>query len=133
MVGPAVAVVSCVCSIGRAAGGGSVAGRISFGGVIAFLFADLIALPLLLVYRRYYGRRLMLRMLAVFWAVMSLAGLATGGLFRLAGRAPSGHRSPAPSPHLAWDYTTWLNIAALGLLAVVYRAARDRQPAPCHT
>ena len=64
-------------------------GGISFGGVIAFLFADLITFPLLLIYRRYYGTRLMLRMLVVFWALMSTAGLVTEIIFRAAGAVPT--------------------------------------------
>ena len=65
-------------------------GGISFGGVIAFIFADLIAFPLLMIYRRYYGTRLMLRMLVVFWALMSTAGLLTECIFRAAGLVPTG-------------------------------------------
>ena len=57
-------------------------GGISFGGVIAFIFADLITLPLLLIYRKYYGTRLTLRLLVWFWAVMAVAGLAVEGHLR---------------------------------------------------
>ena len=71
-------------------------GGISFGGVISFIFADLITFPLLLIYRRYYGTRLMLRMLAVFWALMSTAGLVTEGIF-----CPGGGR-PRPSGPPPW-------------------------------
>ena len=77
IVGPFIAIISFVCSIGNVPLAAALwSGGISFGGVIAFIFADLIAFPLLLIYRRYYGTRLMLRMLAVFWALMSTAGLA---------------------------------------------------------
>ena len=92
IVGPFVAMISFVCSIGNVPLAAALwHGGISFGGVIAFLFADLIAFPLLLIYRRYYGTRLMLRLLAIFWAVMAAAGLITEVLFRAAGRA----RDPA--------------------------------------
>ena len=64
-------------------------GGISFGGVISFIFADLITLPLLLIYRRYYGRHLMLKLLATFWIVMSAAGLIVEYLFRGLGIEPT--------------------------------------------
>ena len=90
IVGPFVAMISFVCSIGNVPLAAALwQGGISFGGVIAFLFADLIAFPLLLIYRRYYGTRLMLRLLAVFWAVMAAAGLITEVLFRAAGLVPA--------------------------------------------
>ena len=78
MLGPFLAIISFVCSIGNVPLAAALwTGGTSFGGTIAFVFADLITLPLLLIYRRYYGTRLTLRLLAVFWATMSLAGLAT--------------------------------------------------------
>ena len=98
IVGPFIAIISFVCSIGNVPLAAALwSGGISFGGVIAFIFADLIAFPLLLIYRRYYGTRLMLRMLAVFWALMSTAGLLTELLFRAAGLVPTDaadHRRP---------------------------------------
>ena len=90
IVGPFIAIISFVCSIGNVPLAAALwKGGISFGGVIAFIFADLIAFPLLLIYRRYYGTRLMLRMLVVFWALMSTAGLLTELLFRAAGLVPT--------------------------------------------
>ena len=90
IVGPFIAIISFVCSIGNVPLAAALwSGGISFGGVIAFIFADLIAFPLLLIYRRYYGTRLMLRMLVVFWALMSTAGLITELLFRAAGLVPT--------------------------------------------
>ena len=125
VVGPFVAIISFVCSIGNVPMAAALwNGGISFGGVLSFLFADLIAFPMLLVYRRAYGTRLMIRMLAVFWAVMSLAGLLTEGLFHLTGWVPTTravHLAASPS---WWGPTTWLNLAALVLLAAVWRAAR---------
>ena len=89
IVGPFIAIISFVCSIGNVPLAAALwKGGISFGGVISFIFADLIAFPLLLIYRRYYGTRLMLRMLVVFWALMSTAGLITEGIFRAAGLVP---------------------------------------------
>jgi uncharacterized membrane protein YraQ (UPF0718 family) len=128
LVGPLVAVVSFVCSIGNVPLAAALwKGGIAFGGVISFLFADLITLPLLLVYRRYYGTRLMLRMLAVFWLVMSVAGLATEGIFRAAGLVPASRTIRAAAGQPAWNYTTWLNIAFLLVLAAGIWANRNRQ------
>jgi hypothetical protein len=77
----------------------------SSGGVASFLSADLITLPLLLIYRKYYGGRLTLRLLATFWLVMSSAGLATRYLFQALGAIPTTrphpdrHSSPGLEPH----------------------------------
>jgi uncharacterized protein len=128
LIGPLIAVVSFVCSIGNVPLAAALwQGGISFGGVVSFLFADLITLPLLLVYRRYYGTRLMLRMLAVFWLVMSLAGLATEGIFRAAGLVPASRTIRAAAGQPGWNYTTWLNIAFLLVLAAGIWAHRNRQ------
>ena len=90
IVGPFIAIISFVCSIGNVPLAAALwKGGISFGGVISFIFADLITFPLLLIYRRYYGARLTLRMLALFWVVMSTAGLITEGIFRAAGLVPT--------------------------------------------
>lgn len=86
VVGPFVAIISFVCSIGNVPLAAALwKGGISFGGVVSFVFADLITLPLLVIYRKMYGRRMVLRMLGVFWLVMSLAGLATEELFNALG------------------------------------------------
>ena len=97
---PAVAIASFVCSVGNVPLAAALwHGGISFGGVISFVFADLITLPLLLVYRRYYGARLTLKLLALFWAVMSAAGLAVEELFRAAGDRPLEAASAPGADH----------------------------------
>jgi hypothetical protein len=101
-------------------------GGSSFGGVVSFLFADLIAFPLLLVYRRFYGTRLMLRMLAVFWAVMSIAGLITEGIFRAAGLVPTSRPAAVVAEHLSWNYTTYLNLVFLAFFGILYWVYRHR-------
>jgi uncharacterized membrane protein YraQ (UPF0718 family)/YHS domain-containing protein len=127
VVGPFIAVISFVCSIGNVPLAAALwKGGISFGGVISFLFADLISFPLLLVYRRYYGTRLMARMLVVFWAAMSTAGLITGEIFSAAGLVPRTHPAQVAPAHFAWDYTTYLNIVFLALFAVLYWLYRNR-------
>jgi uncharacterized membrane protein YraQ (UPF0718 family)/YHS domain-containing protein len=127
LVGPFIAIISFVCSIGNVPLAAALwHGGISFGGVIAFLFADLITFPLLLIYRRYYGTRLMLRMLAVFWALMSTAGLVTEVLFQAAGAVPTVRPATVAPTEFSWNYTTWLNIVFLGVFAVLYWTYRNR-------
>ena len=128
VVGPFIAIISFVCSIGNVPLAAALwKGGISFGGVVAFIFADLITFPLLLIYRRYYGTRLMLRMLATFWVVMSTAGLITEGLFRVTGLVPTVKPGPISPPHFQWNFTTYLNIVFLALFGLLYWVYRNRQ------
>jgi uncharacterized membrane protein YraQ (UPF0718 family)/YHS domain-containing protein len=128
IVGPFIAIISFVCSVGNVPLAAALwKGGISFGGVISFIFADLIAFPLLLIYRRYYGLRLTVRMLVVFWTVMSTAGLITEGIFRLAGLVPTTRPSQVSPAHFSWDYTTYLNIIFLGVFGVLYWTYRNRE------
>jgi uncharacterized membrane protein YraQ (UPF0718 family) len=121
VVGPPIAIVSFVCSIGNVPLAAALwKDGISFGGVVAFVFADLITLPLLLVYRRYYGTRLTARILIAFWSVMSLAGLATQELFAAVGWIPT-HRPRVVAPeHFLGGVTVGLNavFVLVGLAAV---------------
>ncbi|PZS38770.1 MAG: hypothetical protein DLM62_11895, partial [Pseudonocardiales bacterium] len=127
-LGPLLAILAFVCSIGNVPLAAALwVGGISFGGVISFVFADLITLPLLLIYRKYYGTRLTLRLLAVFWAVMSIAGLATEYLFAAVHLVPTGHPQTVAMEGVTWDYTTILNIIALAVFAVLYWLYRNRE------
>jgi uncharacterized protein len=127
-LGPLLAILAFVCSIGNVPLAAALwGGGISFGGVISFVFADLITLPLLLIYRKYYGTPLTLRLLAVFWAVMSAAGLATEYLFRALGLVPAGHPRSVAMGGVAWNYTTILNIIALATFGVLYWLYRNRE------
>src|SRR3954467_11924275 len=124
VLGPFLAIISFVCSIGNVPlEAGFWTGGITFGGTIAFVFADLIALPLLLIYRKYYGTRLTAKLLAAFWATMSLAGLTTAQPFRALGLAPP----PDPPQHgmvgrdvWGWNSTTVLDLVALAAFAGIY-------------
>ena len=128
IVGPFIAIISFVCSIGNVPLAAALwHGGISFGGVIAFLFADLITFPLLMIYRKYYGTRLMLRMLVVFWALMSTAALLTELIFHAAGAVPTTRPATVVSDGFAWNYTTYLNIVFLALFAVLYWLYRNRE------
>jgi len=128
IVGPFIAIISFVCSIGNVPLAAALwSGGISFGGVISFIFADLIALPLLLIYRRYYGTRMTLRMLTLFWAVMSTAGLITEGIFWAVGAIPTTRPTTIAPAHFQWNYTTYLNIVFLALFGLLYWTYRNRE------
>jgi len=127
LLGPLLAILAFVCSIGNVPLAAALwVGGISFGGVISFVFADLITLPLLLIYRKYYGGRLTLRLLAVFWAVMSGAGLAVEYLFTLLGLVPTTRPHLVATEGVSWNYTTVLNMIALAGFAVLYWLYRNR-------
>ncbi len=133
IVGPFIAMVSCVCSIGNVPLAAALwSGGISFGGVISFLFADLLALPILFIYRTLYGWRMALRMLLGFWAVMSTAGLLTEYLFRALHIIPVHRPLVVNSDHLAWNYTTVLNIIFLGAFAVAVWLSKQPRTGVAH-
>jgi len=128
IVGPFIAFISFVCSIGNVPMAAALwHGGISFGGVIAFIFADLIALPLVLIYRKYYGNRLALRLFLTFYAVMAAAGLIVEGLFAVTGGIPKTRPETIVATHFRWDYTTILNIVFLVVFAVLYWLYRNRE------
>jgi uncharacterized membrane protein YraQ (UPF0718 family) len=127
LIGPVVAVISFVCSIGNVPLAVVLwKGGISFGGVVAFIFADLIIAPILNIYRKYYGARMALFILATFYATMAFAGyvieIAFGGL----GLIPDRASAKIPDQGVSWDYTTWLNIVFLALaVALIVRFIRS--------
>jgi YHS domain-containing protein len=102
-------------------------GGISFGGVIAFIFADLIALPLVLIYRKYYGKKLTFRLFFLFYGVMAAAGLIVEGLFWATGLIPEDRPETIVETSFQWNYTTVLNILFLAVFAVLYWLYRNRE------
>src|SRR5438552_10743630 len=89
VIGPVISMLSFVCSVGNVPLAAVLwNGGISFGGVISFIFADLIILPIINIYRKYYGGRMSLYLLGVSYAAMVLAGFLVGGAFQLLGVAP---------------------------------------------
>jgi uncharacterized protein len=120
IIAPLIALLSFVCSVGNV----PLAvvlwnGGISFGGVISFIFADLIILPILDIYRRYYGWRTTLYLLVTSYAAMVVAGLVIGGLFQAIGITPQHRQITVFQSGPTWNYTTYLNLAALALAAVL--------------
>jgi hypothetical protein len=120
LIGPAIAMISFVCSIGNVPLAAVLwNGGISFGGVLAFIFADLLILPILDIYRRYYGLKTAGFILVSFYATMATAGLAVEFLFEMLGLEPTVRDAKVVLAHVAWNYTTYLNIAFLALGALL--------------
>jgi len=120
LIGPVVAIISFVCSIGNVPLAVVLwKGGISFGGVVAFIFADLIIAPILNIYRKYYGARMALFLLGTFYATMAIAGYIVELVFGGLGLIPSPARARIPDQGVSWDYTTWLNIIFLILAAAL--------------
>jgi uncharacterized protein len=133
LLGPVVAFLTFVCSVGNIPlaavlwGGG-----ISFAGVIAFIYADLLIIPLIIVYLRYYGRRVTVRLVAIMFLAMAAAALAVDAIFSAADLVPSTRPSieSITERGIGWNYTTFLNVvffAVAGALVslTIRRGARD--------
>jgi len=133
VLGPVVAALSFVCSVGNVPLAAVLwAGGISFSGVIAFIYADLIIVPIVLIYRKYYGGAVTVRIVAIMFVAIVAAALAVDGLFAAAGLTPT-HRPSIDSISnrgITWNYTTALNIVfaliAAALLGLTFRrGAKD--------
>jgi uncharacterized protein len=127
VIGPLVAVISFVCSIGNVPLAAVLwNGGISFGGVLAFIFADLIILPILNIYRKYYGIRMASFIAGTFYAAMVLAGLAVDLIFKAVGLQRTTRNAKVVEASIHLNYTTVLNVIFLGLAALlVYRFVRN--------
>jgi uncharacterized protein len=118
IIGPVISMLSFVCSIGNAPLAAVLWSRgISFGGVIAFIFADLIIVPILVIYRKYYGTRMMLTILGIFYANMVAAGYIIEFTFGGLGLVPADRTAKVTGTGITWNYTTVLNIIFLLLAA----------------
>jgi uncharacterized membrane protein YraQ (UPF0718 family)/YHS domain-containing protein len=123
ILGPIVAILSFVCSVGNAPLAAVLwAGGISFSGVIAFIFADLLIVPIVLAYNKYYGRELTARLVAIMFVATILAALAVDGIFTVAGLVPSERPSieSVTSRGVSLNYTAFLNIIFLGVAAGLF-------------
>ena len=120
LVGPIIAVLSFVCSIGNVPLAAVLyQGGISFGGVISFMFADLIIIPILLIYRKYYGTRMMLTLLGGFYLTMVIGGYLVEGIFQLFNLVPDNASVQVVEQGITWNYTTVLNIISFLLAAAL--------------
>jgi uncharacterized protein len=136
VVGPLIAVLSFVCSVGNVPLAAVLwSGGIGFGGVVAFLFADLIVLPIVLAYRKYYGTAFALRITALMLVTIIVAALIVDGIFGLVGLVPTG---PRPSRtdvfgSVGLDYKLVLNVIATAIFLTLFWLSRDQGAhSACH-
>ena len=120
LIGPGVAILSFVCSIGNVPLAAVLwNGGISFGGVLAFIFADLLILPILDIYRRYYGWKMAGFIFATFYVTMATAGLVVEFLFQGLRLQPTTRNAKVVMAHVSWNYSTYLNIVFLVIGALL--------------
>jgi uncharacterized membrane protein YraQ (UPF0718 family)/YHS domain-containing protein len=123
IIGPIIAVLSFVCSVGNVPLAAVLwSGGISFAGVLAFLFADLIVLPILMIYRKYYGTRFTVRITALMFITMVIAALIVDGIFSALGLIPTGPRPTRADifSSIAVNYKLALNVLGLGIFAGLF-------------
>jgi hypothetical protein len=135
LIGPLVAMLSFVCSIGNVPLAAVLwNGGISFGGAISFIFADLIVIPILRIYRKYYGGKVTVFLFVTFYITMAAAGFLVEILFGALGLIPTDRNAQVIEASVTWNYTTVLNIVFLVLAAVlVVRFLRTGGPAMLRT
>jgi hypothetical protein len=115
LVGPVIAILSFVCSVGNIPLASHLwSNGISFGGVVSFIYGDLLVIPLILIYAKYYGARATAWIAAIFYATMVLSGIVVDLIFSAVGIVPTGARPPSAVSHamIRWNYTSWLDIVA---------------------
>jgi uncharacterized membrane protein YraQ (UPF0718 family) len=139
LVGPIIAVISFVCSVGNIPLASLLwAHGISFGGVISFIYADLIVIPIIVIYAKYYGVRAAAWITAIFYVSMVLAGIIVDLIFSSLGLIPKGARPPSAieHAHIVWNYTSWLDLVALvfaaWLLFLYFRSRKHAYAHACH-
>jgi uncharacterized protein len=136
VVGPLIAVLSFVCSVGNVPLAAVLwSGGIGFGGVVAFLFADLIVIPIVLAYRKYYGTEFALRISALMLVTIIIAALIVDGVFGLVGLVPTGPRPTRTDVFgsVGLDYKLVLNVIATAIFLTLFWLSRDRSSgASCH-
>src|SRR6266550_4654438 len=115
LVGPIIAMISFVCSVGNIPLASLLWSHgISFGGVISFVYADLIVIPLIIIYAKYYGVRAAAWITGIFYVAMVISGVVVDLIFNALGLIPNGLRPPSAveHAHIIWNYTSWLDVAA---------------------
>ncbi len=130
LVGPLIAAATFVCSVGNIPLASVLwSGGISFGGVVSFIYADLIVIPLVLIYRKYYGGKAAAYITGVLFVSMAGAGIIVDLLFAALGLIPQRPRMGGMTEHMefAWNYTTWLDVLAAAVFLMflfTHRRAR---------
>jgi hypothetical protein len=120
VIGPVISLLSFICSIGNAPLAAVLwNGGISFGGVVAFIFTDLIIIPILIIYRKYYGTKMMLALLGIFYATMVAGGYIIEFTFGGLGLVPAERAAKVTGTGITWNYTTILNIIFLLVAAAL--------------
>ena len=134
LIGPLVAVISFVCSVGNIPLAAVLwNGGISFGGVVAFIFADLIILPILNIYRKYYGLKMAGFLFATFYVAMASAAVIVDLIFGRLALIPSERKARVVEVSITWNYTTWLNLVFLILAGLlIWRFLKTGGPAMLH-
>jgi len=139
LVGPIIAMISFVCSVGNIPLASLLWSHgISFGGVISFIYADLIVIPIIIIYAKYYGARAAAWITGIFYASMVLAGIVIDLVFSGLGLIPQGSRPPSAveHAHVIWNYTSWLDVAAaifaVWLLFLHFKSRDKERPSACH-
>ena len=136
-IGPLIALASFVCSVGNIPLAALLwSSGIGFGGVIAFIYGDLLVLPLLFAYRKYYGTKLAAYLAVVLFISMVIAGIIVDWIFTTIGLAPAQHQASAAMMHpgFSWNYTTWLDFIAIAFgawLIFVHRKSRHESQRHC--
>lgn len=120
ILGPFIAIISFVCSVGNVPLSAALWNSgISFGGTISFIFADLITLPLVFIYRKFYGTQLTVKLVAIFWFTMSVSGFITEKLFSGFGWLPAHHGLVPHASKIGNNLTTWLDLFALVMAGII--------------
>ena len=139
LVGPIIAMISFVCSVGNIPLASLLWSHgISFGGVISFIYADLIVIPIIIIYAKYYGVRAAAWITGIFYVSMVLAGIVVDLAFSALGLIPDGLRPPSAveHAHIIFNYTSWLDVAgaifAAWLLFLHFRSQDKENARACH-
>ena len=130
LVGPIIAMISFVCSVGNIPLASLLWSHgIGFGGVISFIYADLIVIPIIIIYAKYYRARAAAWITGIFYVSMVLAGIIVDLIFRACGLIPQGSRPPSAieHAHIIWNYTSWLDVLA-GIFAAWLLFLHFRSP-----
>ncbi len=128
LVGPLIAVLSFVCSVGNVPLAAVLwSGGIGFAGVVSFLFADLIVVPIVLIYRKYYGAAFATRIVALMFVTIVIAALCVTGLFSLFGLIPSAHPSRADVfSQVKVNYKLFTNVLGFAVFAALFALTMRR-------